>query len=87
MPIIKSAKKAMKQARARQKRNYTVRSEVHTYIKKVETLVKEKNHTEAEKILPTVYKEIDLAVKKHIYHKNNGARKKSYVSKLVNKAK
>ncbi len=87
MPNLKSAKKRAKQSQVRQDRNYSVRSKVHTQIKNIETLVKDKKTDEAEKSLPTAYREIDMAVKKNIYHKNNGARKKSYVSRLVKNAK
>lgn len=87
MPNIKSAKKRAKQTIVKQGRNYAVRSKLHTAIKKVETLVKDKKVEEAEKSLPETYRQIDMAVKKNIVHPNNGSRKKSYVSRLVKRAK
>jgi len=87
MPNIKSAKKRDKQAKNAQIRNYAVRSKVHTNVKNIEALVSEKKIDEAAKAIPEAYKQIDLAVKKNIYHKNTGSRKKSYISRLVKNAK
>lgn len=87
MPIIKSSKKRAKQNVVRQERNYKVRSKVHTYMKKVADLVKSNNVDQAEKLLPDTYKEIDMAAKKNIIHKNNAGRKKSLMARTVNNAK
>lgn len=38
---------------------------------------------EAQKLFPQVQKALDLAAKKNILHKNNIARKKSRLSKLI----
>jgi small subunit ribosomal protein S20 len=83
MPIIKSAKKRVKQAEKRRQRNFPVRSSMKTHIKKVLLLAKEGKKQEAEKELPTAYKIIDTAAKKNIIHNNNAARKKSRLAKTV----
>lgn len=83
MPIIKSAKKRMKQAEIRRQRNYPVRSSMKTHMKKVLVLAKEGKKEEAEKLLPVTYKIIDTAAKKNIIHSNNAARKKSRLARSV----
>ena len=83
MPIIKSAKKRMKQSEKRRKRNYPVRSTMKTNIKKFLKAVKDGDKKEAENLLKACYKIIDTAAKKNIIHKNNAARKKSRLAKTL----
>ena len=86
MPIIKSAKKQLKQSRVRQKRNYELRSQVKTAIKNLEKMCKGGELDKAKKKLVEAYKIIDTASKKNIIHKKNAARKKSKVARAVNDA-
>ncbi|MBU1446507.1 30S ribosomal protein S20 [Patescibacteria group bacterium] len=83
MPIIKSAKKRVKQSEKRRQRNYPVRSKMKTFIKKVLIAVKDGNNEEAVKLMPETFKIIDTATKKNIIHKNNAARKKSRLAKAL----
>lgn len=83
MPIIKSAKKRVKQAEKRRQRNFPIRSSMKTHIKKVLLLAKEGKKDEAQKELPVTYKIIDTAAKKNIIHINNAARKKSRLAKAI----
>jgi small subunit ribosomal protein S20 len=83
MPIIKSAKKRMKQAEKRRLKNLPVRSSMKTHMKKVLLLTKEGKKEEAEKLLPATYKVIDTAAKKNIIHSNNAARKKSRLARTI----
>ena len=83
MPIIKSAKKRVKQAEKRRQRNYPVRSSMKTHIKKVLLLSKEGKKEEAEKLLPVTYSIIDTAAKKNIIHKKNASRKKSLLARNI----
>jgi len=52
-------------------------------MRKVVDLSKEGKTKEAEALLPGVYKSIDTAAKKNIIHKNNAARKKARMARLV----
>ena len=52
MPIIKSAKKRVKQSEKRRQRNYPLRSLMKTNIKKVLTAAAKGNKEEAEKLVP-----------------------------------
>ena len=54
-------------------------------IKKVAKLVSEKKRKEAEAALPAAYKAIDKAWKRGVVKKNNAARKKSRLAKMINK--
>ncbi|MBD3156526.1 30S ribosomal protein S20 [Candidatus Peregrinibacteria bacterium] len=83
MPIIKSAKKRVKQAKKRQERNYPLRSLMKTHMKKVLTAAQEGKKEEAEKALPQAYKVIDTAAKKNIIHKKNAANKKSKLARAI----
>jgi len=83
MPIIKSAKKRVKQGEKRRQRNFPIRSSMKTHIKKVLHLAKEGKKEEAQKELPVTYKIIDTAAKKNIIHNNNAARKKSRLAKAI----
>lgn len=74
----------MVQNRKRRERNFPVRSEFKSLIKREKTLIKEGKLEDAVKFLPKVYAIIDKAVKKNIIHKNNGARKKSSLTKMLN---
>lgn len=83
MPIIKSAKKRMKQNKVRQARNYIVRSKLRTHFKKALTLIKNKDAKAAEAV-KDAYSIIDTASKKGIIHGNNADRKKSRLARELN---
>jgi len=83
MAITKSAKKALRQNIKRRARNIQKRRKIRDLIKKIETLVSEKNITEAKKLLPSLYKALDKAAKKGAIKKNTASRKKSRITKLL----
>lgn len=85
MPIIKSAKKALRQAKRRQDKNRKWKDAVRGSIKTVEKAVVAKNNDAAIKAVPLAYKTIDKAVKNHILTKNRAARIKSRLTKLAAK--
>ncbi|QQR54904.1 30S ribosomal protein S20 [Candidatus Peregrinibacteria bacterium] len=83
MPIIKSAKKRAKQSLVRQARNYNVRTAVRKSMRSVMDAVKAGDKAEAEKMMSTAYKQIDLATKKNVLQKNTAARRKSLLARSV----
>lgn len=85
MANIKSAKKRIKVIAKKTMRNKMVKSSVKTAIKKVVLAAKENNKDLASNELRNAVKVIDRASAKGIYHKNNAARKKSRLTKMVNK--
>ena len=54
-----------------------------TMIRTFTDLVQEKKSDEARKLLPSVYKAIDMAAKQNIIHKKNASRKKSLAARMV----
>lgn len=85
MPNIKSAKKRVLTSRKKCDNNILVESRMKNSIKKLEKTVKDGNKEEASKTLVTTLKNIDKAASAGLVHKNNAARKKSNLTKLVNK--
>ncbi|MGA2968091.1 MAG: 30S ribosomal protein S20 [Candidatus Levyibacteriota bacterium] len=79
MPVIKSAKKKLKQDKKRQKANNFLRTTFKDAVKEAQ-----KTKT-AEKVRKAVSL-VDKAVKKGLIHKNKAARIKSRLSKLAKPA-
>jgi len=82
MPITKSAKKAVRGSLRKKAYNDQWKRKMKELIKKVEKLAKT-SKKEAEKILSSAFQVIDKATKRGIIKKNNAARKKSHLSRLV----
>ena len=78
----KSAKKRVRSSKKRQERNKAALSKVKTLIKKVYAT---EDPTEAQKNLKEVTAFLDKTASKGRIHKNNVARKKSALTKHVNK--
>lgn len=87
MPITKSAKKALRQSRKRRLFNLQRTKKMKSLVKQVRDLLKEKKREEALKILPQVYKAIDKAAKRGVIKKNTASRKKSRLTKAIQKIK
>ncbi len=85
MPITKSAKKALHQSKKRQSRNIRRKKAFKDIVKNIRKLALENKKKEAEKLLPEAYKVIDKAAKAGVIKKNTASRKKSRLTKLVNK--
>lgn len=76
MPVIKSAKKKLRQDKKRQTGNKIVRDLLKKTLKEARKNISEKNIKEAFSI-------VDKAAKKNIIHKNKAGRIKSSLSKLI----
>ena len=85
MPNIKSAKKRVLIAEARNARNKAEKSALKTAIKKFEAVAAEGNRTEADGAYKVAVKKIDQAAAKGVLHKNNAAHKKSALTLKLNK--
>jgi small subunit ribosomal protein S20 len=85
MANIKSAKKRIKVIATRTARNRALNSAVKTYIKKVVAAANNHDKALAEAQLKVAVKAIDKATAKGLFHKNAAARKKSTLTRLVNK--
>ena len=82
MPKIKSAKKAMRQARSRGARNKQQRSALRTAVKHVRAAP---TGDAAAKAYAFAARLLDRAARKGLIHKNNAARHKSRLAALVKK--
>ncbi len=82
MPIIKSAKKAVRGSLRKKAFNDRQKHAMKDIIKKIEKTAKT-DKKKAEKLLSLAFAVIDKAVKKGVIKKNNAARKKSRLSKLI----
>lgn len=87
MPIIKSAKKRVAQAKVRQARNYNTRTAVRKAIRAVDEAVKSGDKTGAETALTKAYKVIDTAAKKKVLQKNTASRRKSTLARKITNIK
>lgn len=82
MANSRSAKKRIRQNVSARSHNRSVKSTVRTAIKSYEAAAKAGDASAAEKFVKMV-KLLDTATRKGYYHKNNAARKKSRMSKLL----
>jgi len=82
VPKIKSAKKAMRQARTRTVRNKAQRSALRTAVKHVRVAATAAAATEAYALAARL---LDRAARKGLIHKNNAARHKSRLAAMVKK--
>ncbi len=80
MPRIKSAKKAMRQARARHARNRAQRSALRTALKHVRSA---SSAEQAARAYAIAVKLLDQAARKRLIHRNNAARHKSRLAAMV----
>lgn len=84
-PIIKSAKKALRQSQKRKRRNNQQKKRLKNLLKEVATLVSQGKNEEVKKLLPEVYKVLDKAAKTGLIKKNTASRKKSRIAKSFKK--
>jgi small subunit ribosomal protein S20 len=85
MPITKSAKKALRGSLVKKSMNDRNKKNVKESFKKIEKLLKEDKKGEAKKVLSDFYSSIDKAAKRGVIKKNTASRKKSRVTKMINK--
>ncbi len=83
MPIIKSAKKALRGSLVKKARNDRNKKAVKESVKKIEKLVKDKKKDEAKKLISEAYSVIDKAAKRGVIKKNTASRKKSRLSRIT----
>ncbi len=86
MPITKSAKKAIRQTKRRRVHNLLYINKIKNVVKDVRTFVLQKKMAEAKELLPKVYQILDKAAKVGIIKKNNADRRKSRITKMIDRA-
>lgn len=85
MANIKSSKKRVLIAERNRLRNVAMKSSIKTAVKKVLELSAGEDKEALKAALSKAYQLCDKAVAKGILHKNTAARKKSRLTKAVNK--
>ncbi len=85
MPITKSAKKAIRQSARRKEQNLVYKNKIKKLVKQVKALVLQNKNDDAKKILPDIYAALDKAAKVGVIKKNNASRKKSRLTKMIEK--
>ena len=85
MANIKSAKKRVLIAERNRLKNQAFRTSIKTAVKKVLELANAEDADALKSALSKAYQLCDKAVSKGILHKNTAARKKSRLTKAVNK--
>ena len=87
MPIIKSAKKALRGSEKKRIFNLRRKRNIKDVIKSIEKFISGGEVDKAEALLPSAYKALDKAAKENTIKKNNASRKKSRLSAFIKKAK
>ena len=85
MAITKSAKKAIRQSATRKEHNIVYKDKIKALVKEARALVLAKKMAEAKKLLPEIYQALDKAAKVGVIKKNNASRRKSRLTKLIDK--
>ena len=85
MPQNLSVKKRIRQNKVTNLRNRSLRTNLRSATKKVDTAIMNNKFEQAQSDLKDATPIIDRAVSKGIIHKNNAARKKSRLMRKVNK--
>lgn len=83
MPHSEQAKKRVRQTAKRNLRNRMVKSEIKTFMKKVEDAVAAGNRALAEEHLRATQARLDRAVRKGVMHKNTVDRRKSLLHRTL----
>lgn len=84
MAQIKSQMKRIRTNEEARQRNASARSRIATESKKVRLLVEAGKKEEAAAQLKVALKLLDKSVTDHVYARNTVARKKAFLTKLVN---
>lgn len=84
MPLIKSAKKAVKTSLRQKEENDLTRAKVKNAVKGFKIALANKNK-EATELLGKAFRELDIAAKKNVIHKNKASRIKSRLTKALGK--
>jgi small subunit ribosomal protein S20 len=85
MPQRRAAKKDLRKNIKRHKANLLVTQGIKSAIKKFKKSIENKDLSASKEALKTIYKVFDKAASKRLIHPNKAARKKSHLSKILNK--
>lgn len=83
MANLKSAIKRVRSTNKKHEQNQSLKSEMRSQIKHVESLIQANDLENAKAAFQKASKKIDQTVQKGIIHKNNGNRQKSRLAKSL----
>ena len=83
MPLIKSAKKRLRQDKKKYVRNQAFRNRARNQIKRIRRIMNEGNLEEARQMQPELMRLLDKTAAKGVWHKNKVARLKSRLSRQL----
>lgn len=83
MPIKRASYKDLRKSKKRHHKNIAIRSELHSVIKKFESLAAAKKSAEARDLLKMISSKLDKAASKGIIHRNAASRKISRLTKKL----
>lgn len=83
MPIIRSAKKALRQSMRRAKQNLLKKEAYRHLLKETRRKIDEGKKEDAKILLPRLYKALDKAAKTNAISKNKASRLKSRTARLT----
>ena len=87
MATHRSAMKRIRSSEKKRQRNRIFRSSARTYVKKARQLITEQGKTEeSEAAVHQAISALDKAAQKGVIHKNNAARRKSRLIKMLSQA-
>ena len=87
MANIKSALKRIRSSEKKRQRNRIFRSSARTYVKKARHLITEQGKTEESRAaVRQAFSALDKAAQKGVIHKNNAARHKARLMKILNQS-
>lgn len=86
MPIIKSAKKALRQSEKKRAINTKKKETLLKTIKQYRKLLAAGKIEEAKQYLPALYKTLDKAAKANLVKQNKSSRLKSRLTQLIAKS-
>lgn len=85
MPRRKTSVKKTRSDKKKHLRNVKIKQELKKLVKQFQSLLMSKNVTEAKKVIVQVFSQLDKAAKKKIIHPATANRKKSRLTKRLNK--
>ena len=87
MPILRQAKKALRQSRKKAERNSVIKAEIDSCKRFFRKAIEANDAAKAEELYHKLGKMIDKATKNNIFHRNNAARVKSRMMQKLNAIK
>lgn len=86
MPQRKCAITELRKNQKRHLHNLDIKTDLKKSSKKFVAAVKDNKIDDAKTLLQNLYKKLDKAAKRNIFHKNTASRRKSYYARLLKTA-